>query len=210
MHLAQLIPASKVTPAKRFRPKSFAATAFEALETGLSFEAMKKIYERFTKIEPFIAAFGFIVMLLVIFVAAIMRKIGMPLNWSWDISLFLFAWSVFLAADSAMRHNKLISVDFVVNLFSPTWKTWATIATYSIIVVFLLSLAGFGFYLSYFTRVRVFEGIPHFSYTWVTLSVPVGAVLQIITIAIKIRSLAHKTHAAERRPSNSGEQGEHP
>ena len=56
-----------------------------------------------------------------------------------------------------------------------------------IILIFLMSLIGFGVWLSYTTRFRTFQGIPGFSYTWVTLSVPVGGALMVITTVLKIR-----------------------
>lgn len=51
----------------------------------------------------------------------------------------------------------------------------------------LVALIGFGVWLSYTTRFRSFQGIPWFSYTRVTLSVPVGGLLMLITTTLKIR-----------------------
>jgi hypothetical protein len=42
-------------------------------------------------------------------------------------------------------------------------------------------------YLSYVTRARAFQGIPTFSYTWITLSVPVGGSLCMINCVRMIR-----------------------
>ena len=56
-----------------------------------------------------------------------------------------------------------------------------------IILIFLAALIGFGVWLSYTTRFRAFQGIPGFSYTWVTLSVPVAGALMVITTILKIR-----------------------
>ena len=44
-----------------------------------------------------------------------------------------------------------------------------------------------GLYLSWISRARSFQGIPEVSYSWVTLSMPVGAVLLLITAFLKIR-----------------------
>ena len=149
---------------------------------------MKNIYDRLIEGETYVAAFGFSGSCLLIFVSAIMRGLGYPINWAWDMTLFLFAWSVFLAADSAMRHNKLVNVELVVDFFPAKWKTWCSVANYAIILIFLIALVFIGIKLSYTTRSRTFQGMPGFSYTWVTLAIPVGAALMIVTTVRKIKT----------------------
>jgi len=72
---------------------------------------------------------------------------------------------------------------------NPSLRKWVTIGNYLIILAFLVALIYFGIKLSFITRARSFQGIPGFSYTWVTLSIPVGATLQIVTVVIKLREL---------------------
>jgi len=64
-----------------------------------------------------------------------------------------------------------------------------------IILAFLLALIGYGSWLSYTTRFRTFQGIPGFSYTWVTLSVPMGCLLMSITTALNIRTIINEIRA---------------
>jgi len=47
----------------------------------------------------------------------------------------------------------------------------------------------YGFHLSYTTRLRTFQGIPGFSYTWVTISVPIGCLLMLTTAVLKVKDL---------------------
>ena len=148
---------------------------------------MKKIYEYICKCEALIIKVFFVFLVGLVFVAAVTRYIGYPINWSVDMAQCLFAWCTFLAADVAMRKNKLMSVDFFVNKLSEKNRKFFELINLFIIVVFLASLIGFGVWLSYTTRFRTFQGIPGFSYTWVTLSVPVGASLMVITSILKIR-----------------------
>ena len=129
----------------------------------------------------------FVFLVGLVFIAAVTRYIGYPINWSVDMAQCLFAWCTFLAADIAMRKNKLMSLDFFVNKLSEKNKKIFELINLIIIAVFLASLIGFGVWLSYTTRFRTFQGIPGFSYTWVTLSVPVGGSLMIITSILKIR-----------------------
>jgi hypothetical protein len=44
-----------------------------------------------------------------------------------------------------------------------------------------------GAWLAYVSRARAFQGIPEVSYSWVTVSLPVGAVLILITTILKAR-----------------------
>ena len=150
---------------------------------------MGKLYDRICKMEVYIAAFCFTASCLIIFTAAVFRTLGRPLNWSMDMSLFLFAWSVFLSADAALRAGKLVRVEVFFDSMSPSLRKWVTIGNYLIILAFLVALIYFGIKLSIITRARSFQGIPGFSYTWVTLSIPVGATLQIVTVVIKLREL---------------------
>jgi len=153
---------------------------------------MKRFYERFCKIEVFLAAACFCASCLVIFSSAIARSLHRPLNWSLDISLFLFAWSVFLAADVATRADKLVNVNVLVSRLLPRQQDLINAGVYLLILAFLAALVGYGSYLSYFTRARAFQGLPKVSYTWVTLAVPLGAALQIVTVSIKLRAVLRR------------------
>ena len=141
---------------------------------------MNKKWDLFYKIEEYVAAFLLLGATLVIFFAAVFRSFDRPLNWSLDIALFLFAWSVFLSAEVAMRKGNLVNVDFLVQRFPQSVQRIMGTIVYLIILIFLGTLVSFGVYLSYITRARAFQGIPTFSYTWITLSVPVGGILCMI------------------------------
>lgn len=153
---------------------------------------MKKLYDYIGKAEVSVSAFCFASSCLLIFIAAIARTLRHPINWSQDLSLFLFTWSVFLSADVALRADKLVNIDLLVNRFSARTKKTITIVNYSIIFAFLAALFFFGIKLSLFSRRRVFQGIPGFSYSWVTLSVVVGSLLMASTVILKLKGLISK------------------
>ena len=148
---------------------------------------MNKKWELFYKIEEYVAAFLLLGATLVIFFAAVFRSFDRPLNWSLDIALFLFAWSVFLSSEVAMRKGNLVNVDFLIQRFPQSVQRIIGTIVYLIILAFLATLVVFGIYLSYVTRARAFQGIPTFSYTWITLSVPVGGILCMINCVRMIR-----------------------
>jgi TRAP-type C4-dicarboxylate transport system permease small subunit len=58
---------------------------------------------------------------------------------------------------------------------------------YVLITAFLLYLIVMGVHLSWTSRIRSFQGIPSVSYSWVTMSLPFGALLLLITTALKAR-----------------------
>jgi len=156
---------------------------------------VKRWYARVCGAESFVAQLTLWGMVLLIFVAGVARLVGSPINWAVDLSTCLFAWSCFLSADVAWRENKLMRVDVFLRLFPERLRWFLGFLNYCVLVGFFLYLIIFGLYLSYTTRVRTFQGIPGFSYTWVTLSVPVGALLLLMTAIIKIRG-----ELAENRP----------
>ena len=157
---------------------------------------MKKIYEYLCLGELFLVKVAFVALVLLVFIAAFTRYIGYPINWSVDMAQCLFAWCTFIAADIAMRNNKLMKVDFFVAKLPDRYRNKIELLNLIIILVFLLALIGYGSYLSYTTRFRTFQGIPGFSYTWVTLSVPVGSLLMSITTALNIRAILREIRTA--------------
>jgi len=106
-----------------------------------------------------------------------------------DTSTFLFAWAVFFSADIAMRKNRHVSVEILVNRLPKKIQSYIALLNYVIIVVFLAFLIIYGIKLCFITRFRAYQGIPGFSYTWVTLSIPVGCTSLLITILLKIWNL---------------------
>lgn len=150
---------------------------------------MKRLYAFVCKAEVVAAAFCFSTSCVLIFFAAIARTFNRPINWSQDLSLFLFAWSVFLSADAALRADKLVNVDLLTAYFSDRAKRAINIANFSIILAFLAALLWYGVKLCLISRNRVFQGIPGFSYLWVNLSIPVGSFLLGVTTVGKLRKL---------------------
>ncbi len=161
---------------------------------------MKRLYEWLCEIESFVARITLWCMVGLIFSAGIARLLMMPINWAIDMSTCLFAWSCFLSADVAWRENKLMNVDVLVRIFPEKVKRFLKYFNYTVLLGFLIYLIVFGIWLSYTTRARTFQGIPGFSYTWVTLSVPVGATFLLITTILRIRRTRIESRVAESNP----------
>ena len=146
-----------------------------------------QLYEQIGKAEVFIAKAALAILTVFVFISAVARTAHQPVAWAVDAATFLFAWCVFLSSDAAMRQDKLVSIDIVTSRLPLRTQYYVKLANQIIIIVFLAALVGFGFYLSYTTRLRTFQGIPGFSYTWVTLAVPIGSLLMLVTTVLKVR-----------------------
>jgi TRAP-type C4-dicarboxylate transport system permease small subunit len=159
---------------------------------------MQKFYERVCAAEIFIAAVFLVVMVILIFLGGVMRMLGAPINWSTDIATALFAWACFLCADIAWRRNSMMAIEVMTSRLPDRVQTALRLFNYALIVAFLIYLAVMGVYLSWISRIRSFQGIPSISYSWVTMSLPVGAALLLITTGIKVRKELRGEHEENR------------
>jgi TRAP-type C4-dicarboxylate transport system permease small subunit len=148
-------------------------------------KSIGKIYRGFCKIEEgIVAAFVGIITFLV-FISAIARGINHPLNWAQDMALLLFAWVVFLGADCALRRADFVRVDMVIRFFPHKVQKFLYYFFYIVSIGFLGILARFGIPLCFENSKRLFQTLG-ISYSWATISVPVGAMLLIITIILRL------------------------
>lgn len=144
-------------------------------------------YRRFCRAEALVAGSLLVMMVALIFLGAVSRVFGYPLNWSTDAATCLFAWACFLCADIAWRGNGMMAIELVTTRLPARPQQWLRYLNLSMIATFLLYIIGLGLWLSWTSRVRSFQGIPEISYSWVTMSMPVGAALLLLTTLLKIR-----------------------
>jgi TRAP-type C4-dicarboxylate transport system permease small subunit len=138
-------------------------------------------------VEAIVARTFLIVMIILIFSAGLARVFGHPINWAVDVATCLFAWACFLSADIAWRKSRLMSVDVLTVRLPARGQKACRLLNYGILTAFLLYLIPTGLWLSYVSRARSFQGIPEFSYSWITMSLPAGAFLLLITTMLKAR-----------------------
>ena len=138
--------------------------------------------------EALVAAAFLILMVVLIFLGGVMRMLGEPINWSSDAATALFAWACFLCADIAWRRNSLMAIEVLTDRLPERLQFAFRMLNYALIAAFLVYLVVMGLYLSWISRVRSFQGIPQISYSWVTMSLPVGALLLMVTTVLKVRA----------------------
>jgi TRAP-type C4-dicarboxylate transport system permease small subunit len=139
------------------------------------------------KLEVVIAGTFLVLMVLLIFLGGVARSLHHPLNWTGDAATCLFAWACFLCADVAWRNNSLMSIDLATDRLPPKLQRALAYLSHLVIIVFLVYAIIAGLWLSWISRTRSFQGIPEISYSWVTMSLPVGAALLLITAILKVR-----------------------
>ena len=151
-------------------------------------QCLARAYERACGAEATVAATFLVVMVALIFLGGVSRMLGYPLNWSTDAATCLFAWACFLCADIAWRRNSLMSIELVTSRLPPRLQAALRLLNHAIVCAFLLYIAVLGTSLSWTSRIRSFQGIPEISYSWVTASMPFGALLLLVTTLLKVRA----------------------
>ena len=142
---------------------------------------MKKAYEKFCQFEQWLAMLLLAGITILVFVSAMMRTFGFPLNWAQDAALIMFAWLSFIGGDIALHSTGLIGVDLLVVYFPKKVQKAIDIIFNIIMLAFLVVLVIYGFqYVT--TGYRRLITTLNVSYAWVTASVPVGALLMIISV----------------------------
>lgn len=148
---------------------------------------MPRLYRTLLKLEAILAALFLMLMVGLIFLGGVARMMHMPLNWTIDLATCFFAWACFLCADIAWRSDALMSIDIMSSRAPAPLQKALTYCNYLIISAFLIYLIYTGIILAYVSSARSFQGIPGVSYSWVTMSLPVGSALLLITTLLKLR-----------------------
>ncbi len=148
-------------------------------------EKVKIFYNKFCKFEGLLVQIFLGTLMVLVFSSAVCRSLKFPINWAIDVSMLLFAWTVFLGADVALRNTGLVKVDLIIKKLSPNIQKTLYILWQVIIIAFLLSLVWYGIPLSIESSKRLFWTLG-ISYSWATVSVPAGSFLMIVSTSIKL------------------------
>lgn len=148
---------------------------------------MRALYARLLTLEAILAAALLLLMVVLIFSGGIARLMRYPLNWTIDLATCSFAWAAFLSADIAWRRDALMSIDLASSRLPPGVQRGLFYINHALICGFLIYLIYAGLELAWVSRARSFQGIPSISYSWVTMSLPVGGLLLLLTTFGKIR-----------------------
>ncbi len=147
---------------------------------------MRAVFEFLRRLETVLAGTLLMLMVGLIFAGGIGRVLHHPINWTIDLATCCFAWTCFLCGDIAWRNGNLMAVEILTARLSPAARRAVAYLNYAIIAAFLVYLIHSGISLAWISRARAFQGIPGVSYSWVTMSLPVGGALLLFTTLRKI------------------------
>jgi TRAP-type C4-dicarboxylate transport system permease small subunit len=138
------------------------------------------------KTEATITAFALFALVILVFIAALLRWWGVPVSWAIDMATLLFVWVCFIGGDLAMKLNKHVSVDSLLNTFPQKLRIAITIALYLLMSAFLIVILWFGFTLLSRNFGRRMNTLP-ISFSWTVLAAPTGSAMMLCTIIKKMR-----------------------
>lgn len=150
--------------------------------------ALKKAYGWYCRIEEVVCGILFASIVVLVFASAFLRLFKHPLIWADDIAKLCFAWAAFLGADVAMRYCRLVGVDFIMNKINAKARKILYILGNLAILVLLFVFVWYGCKLAVRSWERYFQTI-NVSYSFITMSLPAGALAMILTTCIKIYKL---------------------
>ncbi|MBZ5486537.1 TRAP transporter small permease [Halomonas aquamarina] len=122
---------------------------------------------------------------LAMLVSSIARAIGQPFAGGAELAQFLFIWTAVLGADITLRYGGQVRIDALIVRLPMKLQWLITGASLLLMLVFLCFLAWYGFALATSNWQRPM-GVAGLSYGYITLALPVGAVLMIVTLLRRI------------------------
>lgn len=134
-----------------------------------------------SQVELIIGLIILAVIVILVFMASLMRFFGHPLIWSVDLAQLLFIWLCFLGADRALRMKGHMGVDLLIRRLSNRKRLFIESALALCTLVFLSSLVVKGVQLTIINKERLYgdSGIPYY---FVTIAVPFGCLILSITV----------------------------
>ena len=153
--------------------------------------------------EEKLAMLLFSAVVIMVLVGAIGRTAGIPQTWSIDLAQATFAWCCVLGADITWKHHGHIVIDIVVEKLPDWLQTALSFIWHLAIAVFLGLLVWLGTKLTLINTQRELGDLG-VSYAWVTASIPVGALLMLLTTLTHLSGF-FRTRALTRPYGHDGE-----
>jgi TRAP-type transport system small permease protein len=135
----------------------------------------------YVNLEAAAGKFLLVVIVVLVFVAGVLRWFDHPLIWSVDLAQLLFLWIAFIGADQALRKHAHIGMDLAVRWMPLGARRIVEIVLALLTLAFLLIMAWEGYKLTTLNIQRVF-GDSGISYAFVTGAVPIGCLMLAMTL----------------------------
>ena len=152
---------------------------------------MNKIYKLYCKAEEALVGLGFLIIVALTFMNAVLRAFGAPIIYADDICMLLFSWTALMGADVAMRYCRLVGMDILTTKLDPKVQKILGIVVQVIMIVMLAILIKGGLKIVKLNGSRPFNTLESFGirYGAVTIAIPVCCSMMILTCITKIAKL---------------------
>ena len=145
---------------------------------------LKKMYGAVSAVETVLVPVFVVAITALVFISALFRTFNAPINWAVDMSLLLLAWTVGLGGDLAIKRDRVVNVDMLVNLFPPKARKFIALLWCAVIAVFLGYMVKYGWDLCWSNRKRVFQTLG-INYNWANASVIIGSFLMLVSMSVR-------------------------
>ncbi|AEF82430.1 TRAP transporter small permease [Leadbettera azotonutricia] len=147
---------------------------------------LRAAYKFLCKAEMVITGAGFVLLITLVFLSAILRMFRISMSWNIDMAMLLLAWTAFLGADVAYRSGQLVGIDLVTRHLPEKLRKSVEIFVFAVILFALVVIIIFGIRLASSEWIRKYQSMP-IPYSIVTLSMPFAASSMVISTILKIR-----------------------
>ena len=147
---------------------------------------MQKLYKALCRIELVLCGTGFILMILVVLLSAILRFFRLSMSWNIDVALILMAWTAFLGADIAWRDGSLFGIDIITRRLPPIAQKLVELFIYIIVLCALIIIIISGSKLAWMEKLRKYQSIP-IPFSFVIMSLATAAFFMSFSTLLKIK-----------------------
>lgn len=153
-------------------------------------QIIEKITSSLENILIRIAGFCLAALIVVVFVDVLFRQvIKIPLMQPFEISVFFFIWSVFLAGAVATKRQVHFVVDFLPSNMPYWFERWLPVFVWSLCLVFSVVVLFYGVQLANI-GINQFSPMNEYRLVWAITAVPVaGGAMVLFTIEHTLRGI---------------------
>lgn len=147
---------------------------------------MKKLIKAFNAFELLVSKILLVVIIVLVFYAAVARSIGYPVPWSVDLAQTFYAWFAFIAASIALKNKSHIGVDILSRKFPKKVQIILEIIGIVLSIGFLAIITYYGVQLSIKNYTRLMNSM-NISYSVITISVAYGCFSMLLTSIVHLK-----------------------
>jgi TRAP-type C4-dicarboxylate transport system permease small subunit len=147
---------------------------------------MRKLYHTLCKAEVAVCGVGFVLLIVLVFMSAILRMCRISLSWNMDLAMLLLAWTAFVGADIAWRNGQLVGIDIVTRSLPRKVQKVVQLIVFVIVGFALVIIVIYGFRLVVAEGGRKYQSMP-ISYGIVIASMPFTAASMTLSPLLKIK-----------------------